>query len=45
MEIISEFLGQIIKLVFYMVVLIGAVKLGIFFRKKKNATIKETSNE
>ena len=39
MEILSEFLGQIIKLAFYLVVLIAAVKLGITFRKKKNATI------
>ena len=43
MEILSEFISQLIKLVFYLVILVGAVNLGIFFRKRKN--IKDAVNE
>ena len=45
MEIISEFLSQIIKLVFYLILLVGAVNLGIYFRKKKNAKDAESIKE
>lgn len=45
MVIVGEFIKQIILVVFYIVVLIFAVKLGISFAKKKNLKNEEKNLE
>lgn len=37
MEILFNAIHQIILLIFYLILIIVAVKLGIYFRKQKNA--------